>query len=72
MSVTGKLALVTLVHSPDHISPSTDELAEQIRREVESSSLSPTWIVDMITVLDEFTPTAKTSTSHKANNLAAL
>ena len=39
VSVSGKIALVILISSSDDKSSSADELAEQIRREVESSSL---------------------------------
>ena len=72
MSVSGKIALVTLIHVSDDKFSSADELAEQIRQAVESSSLSATWTVDRVTVLDESASTAKILTSQRANSPTAL
>jgi len=50
---TGKFALVTLVLDSSHSVLPADELAEQIRRTIESSPLSRNWAVDTVAILDE-------------------
>ncbi len=70
VSATGKVALVTLIRSSDHDPLSADELAEQIRRNIESSALSETWTVDRVAVLDEGASTAKALSTQKAKKVA--
>jgi hypothetical protein len=48
-----KIAVVTMSHVLEEEDLSSDELIEQIRRAVDSSSLSKSWIVERITVLDD-------------------
>ncbi len=54
--VMGKVALVSLLRASDPDLLSAEELAREIRRKIESSSLSSGWIVDRVTVLDEGVP----------------
>ena len=49
--LTGKVALVTLITSDDSVP--TEKLKEQLRRELESSSIPDTWKVEKVTVLDD-------------------
>jgi hypothetical protein len=53
VSVSAKIALVTLVGHAGEDGPSTNELAAEIRRELEKSPLARSWGVDKVTVLDE-------------------
>jgi hypothetical protein len=53
VSVSAKIALVTLVGYTGEDGLSTNELAAEIRRELERSPLTRSWVVDKVTVLDE-------------------
>ena len=67
---TGKFALVTLVLDSSHGVLPADKLAEQIRRTIESSALSDTWVVDSVAILDENGSIMKVSSTIKAKELA--
>ena len=53
VSISAKVALVTLIACSAETGVSTDEAAVQIRRALEASSLSRSWTVEKVTVLDE-------------------
>ena len=48
-----KIAVVTLSHSLEEEDLCSDELVDQIRREVNASPLSKSWTVERVTVLDD-------------------
>ncbi len=52
VSVTGKIAIVTLIHPSDEEESSADELAKQIRGIIESQLASKSWTIEQVTVLD--------------------
>lgn len=56
MNASGKIVLVVLTHSSKDELLSAEELAERIRQELESGSISGSWIVEKVTVLDESSP----------------
>ncbi len=66
MPVTGKVALVSLIRSSDHGSLSSDEITEQLRQEIKSSSVAATWTIENVTVLDEAVSTPKELTTPKS------
>lgn len=45
-----------MIANSDGPSPSLDDLAEEIRSVLESATLSHSWTVDKVTVLDESLP----------------
>ena len=48
----GKVALVSLIYSNEK-DFSADELAQELRRELESAPFLKPWVLDRVTVLDE-------------------
>ncbi|MGD0175530.1 MAG: hypothetical protein ABSC50_01750 [Candidatus Bathyarchaeia archaeon] len=47
-----------------------DKLGEQIRRTIESSALSDTWVVDSVAILDEDGSATKVFSTNKAKQVA--
>lgn len=70
VSATGKFALVTLVLDSTHDVLPADKLAEQIRRTIESSVLSDSWVVDSVAILDENKSATTVFSTNKAKELA--
>lgn len=70
MCATGKFALVTLVLDSYHGELPADKLGEQIRRTIESSALSDTWVVDSVAILDEDGSATKVFSTNKAKQVA--
>lgn len=56
MSASGKIAIITLIHSQEDVKLSSEELAERIRRDLETSKIRESWTIDRVTVLDESQP----------------
>jgi hypothetical protein len=67
---TGKVAVVSLFLPSNLGLVSSEELSEEIRRKIEASSLSSTWIVDRVTVLDEDGTAVRILSSGKSNKVA--
>ncbi len=70
VSPTGKVALVSLFRPSNAEQFSADELAEEIRRTIEASALSDSWVVERITVLDEDGSAVKVLPVRKARKIA--
>lgn len=67
---TGKFAIVTLFLDSYHGDLPADKLGEQIRRTIESSALSDTWVVDSVAILDEDGSATKVFSTNKAKEVA--
>lgn len=69
MAKSGKIALVTLTHSPHSDPLESTDLEEEIRRNLASSKLSEHWTIEKITVLDEVPPRAGPVRDHRESLL---
>jgi hypothetical protein len=61
VSDSAKIALVTLVAYSNEQNVPVDELATQIRHELESGPLSRVWAVDKVTIIGESTGPPETN-----------
>jgi len=71
VSVSAKIALVTLIKSSESDSSQTEELVGEIRQVLQSSSLSKTWSIEKITILDEAEPTVKVFPTRRVDDVTA-
>jgi hypothetical protein len=61
VSNSDRIAIISLIRAPEETSRPESELVNEIRRVLESGSLSESWRVEKITILDESTANGKTS-----------
>jgi len=71
VSISAKIALVTLTKLSMSDPQQTKELVEEIRQVLQSSSLSKTWSIEKITILDEDQPTAKILPTRRVDDVTA-
>ena len=71
VSVSAKIALVTLTKLSESGPQQTKELVEEIRQVLQSSSLSKTWSIEKITILDETEPTVKVFPTRRVDDVTA-
>jgi hypothetical protein len=61
VSNSGRIAIISLVSASEQTNVPESELVNEVRRVLKSSSLSESWRVEKIAILDESTATVKTS-----------
>jgi len=71
VSISAKIALVTLTKLSESGPQQTKELVEEIRQVLQSSNLSKTWSIEKITILDEDQPTAKIFPTRRVDDVTA-